>query len=459
MSRFRFGVLSAIADGFIVVIGVTLAFLIRFLGTIPQYNFSSFVALAPLAISGFIFAGWIYGLYDPEKVDTPWGVTRASFMATTLGTLLMAALAFFGGTSTISFARWTFVIAWVLIGLLFIGWRITFLRFGNIRWPQQNILILGASDMGANLASSLADRAKWGLNVVGFVRHESDGDTAGLERAATFAPILGEYQDITHIITASGANRLIVADPVDLRELIESVALSTGHARIALDIVPDMYEILLGKTDSIVGDIPLMRVMERNLPRYQRFIKRAFDVVVALLLLMVLSPLLLLVALAVKFSDGGSVLYRQKRVGRKQREFTIAKFRTMVPNAESLTGPVLASDEDPRITAVGRVLRRARIDELPQLLNILAGEMSFIGPRPERSFFVEQYLKDIPGYAERFRVLPGVTGLAQVNGGYATTPDLKLKYDLMYVYHQDVVMDLQIIIETLKVVLTGKGAR
>jgi lipopolysaccharide/colanic/teichoic acid biosynthesis glycosyltransferase len=131
----------------------------------------------------------------------------------------------------------------------------------------------------------------------------------------------------------------------------------------------------------------------------------------------------------------------------------------MVRDAEKLSGPVLAEENDPRITPVGGALRKLRIDELPQLFNILLGDMSFVGPRPERSFFVEQFVADIPGYRERFAVKPGVTGLAQVSGGYATTPERKLKYDLIYMYHQSLLMDVQIIGETLRVVLTGHGAR
>jgi len=131
----------------------------------------------------------------------------------------------------------------------------------------------------------------------------------------------------------------------------------------------------------------------------------------------------------------------------------------MIKNAEQHSGPVLATEDDPRITALGHKLRKFRIDELPQMLNILRGEMSFIGPRPERSAFVEKYLAEIPGYSERYRIKPGVTGLAQINGGYATTPERKLKYDLMYLYHQSFAFDIQITVETIKVVLVGKGAR
>jgi lipopolysaccharide/colanic/teichoic acid biosynthesis glycosyltransferase len=131
----------------------------------------------------------------------------------------------------------------------------------------------------------------------------------------------------------------------------------------------------------------------------------------------------------------------------------------MIKDAEKATGPVLAEEDDARITVVGRFLRKFRIDEFPQLINILRGEMSFVGPRPERPYFVEQYLNDVNGYRERFNVKPGITGLAQVSGGYATTPERKLKYDLIYIYHQTPAMDMQIVAETLRVVLTGRGAR
>jgi lipopolysaccharide/colanic/teichoic acid biosynthesis glycosyltransferase len=131
----------------------------------------------------------------------------------------------------------------------------------------------------------------------------------------------------------------------------------------------------------------------------------------------------------------------------------------MVANAESKTGPVMATMNDDRITPVGRFLRRSRLDEFPQLVNIIRGEMSFVGPRPERPFFVEKYVKEIPGYAERFKVKPGVTGLAQINGGYATNVRNKLKYDLIYIYHQTFALDFQIIFRTVKVLLTGRGAR
>jgi exopolysaccharide biosynthesis polyprenyl glycosylphosphotransferase len=188
-------------------------------------------------------------------------------------------------------------------------------------------------------------------------------------------------------------------------------------------------------------------------------VKRGVDIVFATLLLLVLSPVLLLTVLLILLTMGAPVIFKQERAGRDLKPFAVYKFRTMVRDAEHKSGPVLAEEDDPRVTPLGRILRRYRIDELPQLFNILKGEMSFVGPRPERPYFVDQFVETIPGYRERFRVQPGVTGLAQVMGGYATTPERKLKYDLIYMYHQSLAMDAQIVMETLRVVLTGRGAR
>ncbi|HZL03889.1 MAG TPA: exopolysaccharide biosynthesis polyprenyl glycosylphosphotransferase, partial [Coriobacteriia bacterium] len=211
--------------------------------------------------------------------------------------------------------------------------------------------------------------------------------------------------------------------------------------------------------DSTVSDIPLMELTRLESPGWFRLVKRALDIALALVLLVVLSPVLLLSALGILLTMGWPIVYTQDRTGRDRRPFNVIKFRTMVRNAEQLSGPVLAEEDDPRVTPVGRFLRRYRIDELPQVVNILKGDMSFVGPRPERPFFVEQHIAQIPGYRERFKVKPGVTGLAQVSGSYATTAERKLKYDLIYMYHQSLLMDVQILVETVRVVLTGRGAR
>lgn len=463
MSRFRFTVLSLFLDAVFVNACIVLAFLVRFGGSLPTYNFTAYLSIAPYVTMAYLAAGWVYGLYEPERIDTPWGVSRAVFTSVTLGTLLVAAIAFFGGTTTASFARWTILISYLFNIVALIGWRLAFLRFGSIKWPAQRTIILGSDATAFDLARSLRERTKWGWNLIGLVS-VAGTDSAAAETAARAAAdtraeplFIGDHTQLGDIIVKHKVNRLIVAQPVDLRELIESIVL-TDELEITIDVVPELYEIFIGQTDSILGDIPLMRVVSASKPRYQRWTKRVIDLVGVIVLLVLSSPLWLFAALIIAATDGRPIFFRQTRVGKNMRNFEVYKFRTMCKDAEKLSGPVLATEDDPRITRAGRILRRYRIDELPQILNILQGDMSFIGPRPERPEFVAEFVKEIPGYAERFRLQPGATGLAQVNGGYATTPERKLKYDLMYLYHQSLSMDLQVIVETLKVVLTGKGA-
>ncbi len=457
MSRSRFVLLSVVLDAVFINIGVVLAFLVRFGGALPQFNFSAYVAIAPFATLLYLAACWVYGLYDPERSDSGWTVVRSTFAAVTLGTIMTAAAAFFGGERTASFARLTIIIGWAFDIALLIGWRLLFLRFGRIRWPEQCVLVVGLGPTAVELAEELTRRSRWGWRVAGLLDPRVDADCTGAGDIAGF-PVLGCASDAASVAREVAADRIIVVSPIALRELVESLVLA-DELNVRVDVVPELYEIFIGSVDALVGDIPLMRITSSQVPRYYAAAKRAIDVLGAMLLLVLVSPFLLIAALGIVFTDGFPVIFKQERTGKDLKPFNVYKLRTMVKDAEKLSGPVLAEEDDPRITRVGRILRNYRIDELPQLANILLGNMSFVGPRPERPFFVRQYLDEIPGYRERFGIKPGVTGLAQVSGGYATTPERKLKYDLIYLFHQNLAMDAQIVAETLRVVLTGRGAR
>jgi exopolysaccharide biosynthesis polyprenyl glycosylphosphotransferase len=181
--------------------------------------------------------------------------------------------------------------------------------------------------------------------------------------------------------------------------------------------------------------------------------KRVFEVLISLVIIVLLSPLLLILFLIIPLSSKGSALYKQERVGRDGLIFSIYKFRSMIEHAEKESGPVLSSDKDPRVTWIGKFLRRSRIDELPQLWNVIKGEMSLVGPRPERPCFVEHYEKTIPNYPIRHFVRPGLTGLAQVKGSYSTPTEIKLSYDLQYIYSYSFFLDMKILFFTVKVIL------
>jgi exopolysaccharide biosynthesis polyprenyl glycosylphosphotransferase len=222
-------------------------------------------------------------------------------------------------------------------------------------------------------------------------------------------------------------------------------------------VVPSPYEILIGRRERLrLHDIPLIE-LRQPVTGGAGIVKRAFDVALAAVLLLPALPLLLVAAALVWVTSPGPVLYRQVRVGKDGRPFTMLKLRTMEAEAERTTGPVLAAANDPRITPLGRVLRATRLDELPQLWNVLRGDMSFVGPRPERPEFVTRFAREIDGYTERFTVRPGVTGYAQVGGEYHTSAATKLKYDLAYIYNRTLWLDLRILSETVKVMLTRRG--
>lgn len=467
MRRGPFIAMSVVLDALLVNVAIVASFFIRFGGTLPEFNFEPYLILAPFITVIYLGCGYVYGLYEPERTEHTWAIVRAVMSSVTLGVALTTALLFFAGPGFFSFSRLVIIISWVLQGLVLTAWRLIFLSVSSITWPEQRIVIIGTDELAVELASEFDARKRWGYRVIGLVATEQDAKSGGDERASQGRssmrsvggfPVLGCVDDIARIVHSEGVHRVVVVSPVTLRDLIERLTLA-DEMDVRVDVVPELYEIFIGTIDSLVADIPLMEITRTGVPPWSIVIKRVVDIVGALVLIVLLSPVFLLTSLAILLSMGWPILYSQERVGKDLHTFNLHKFRTMVREAERDTGPVLAAHDDSRITPLGRVLRTYRIDELPQLIDILLGKMSFVGPRPERPFFVERHLREIPGYRERFKIAPGVTGLAQVSGGYATTAERKLKYDLIYIYHQNLLMDLQIIIETLRVVLTGRGAR
>ncbi len=223
-------------------------------------------------------------------------------------------------------------------------------------------------------------------------------------------------------------------------------------------VTPKISDIILnGSTPVHLFDTPLLLTEGNPLEYEERVIKRAWDIFFSLLLMLVISPILLITALAIKLSDGGPVFYRQIRCTKNGREFEILKFRSMVVDAEKTGKAVLATENDPRITSVGRVIRKLRIDELPQLINVLKGDMSFVGPRPERPEFIQKYMEEMPEFSYRMKIRAGITGYAQLYGKYNTTPYDKLKLDLYYIEQFSIGLDIKLMILTVKILFTKES--
>ena len=228
--------------------------------------------------------------------------------------------------------------------------------------------------------------------------------------------------------------------------------------RVRTYVSPKLTDIMLrGARNITLFDTPLLLVKGTGLTPAERVTKRAMDILISAIVLLILSPLMLLIAAAIKLEDGGPVFFRQKRLTRNGREFDILKFRSMVVDAEKYAGAVLATDNDPRITRVGRIIRPFRLDELPQLINILKGDMSIVGPRPERKVIADEYCKDIPEFAYRLKVRGGLTGYAQIYGKYNTSAYDKLRLDLMYIENYSLLLDIKLMILTIRILFSKES--
>lgn len=453
IEKWAWVILSLGMDALVFNFGIVLAFLVRFVGALPAINFQAYANQALIFTLIQVGCFFLYDLYNVQRPSTGFKIFESVIKAVTMASILDVTATFFSRYFT--FPRPVFLLAWLLNIILLSGWRLLGTRLLKIKWPQRNILLVGCTDQGRELHRNLTAMKSWGYNVVGFV----DKDPECRSDEFDGAKFLGGVKDIEKIVENGKVDQIIITSPVGHREIVEELA-RANESQVRVDVIPDLYEIFIGDIDlNLLGDIPLIELTKEPAPQWIKISKRASDIFISATVMLVTLPILLIAMVLIKLSSSGPVLYFQERVGRGGKIFRLYKLRTMVHNAELDTGPVFASEDDPRITPLGRFLRMARVDEIPQLFNVIKGDMSFIGPRPERPHFVKNFVSQMPEYAERFQIKPGITGLAQVSGEYATTARNKLKYDLMYIYHQSLLLDLKIFAKTIKVILTSRGAR
>ena len=384
--------------------------------------------------------------------------------------LFVRAVQSLGGTSLVLAAlyfwfpdlivgRGVFMIAAVLIISVLFGWRILFEWTSRRVGPRERLLLVGTSEASVSLARELFHRVELGVEIVGFI----DPDPARVGAPILNPGVIGAIEDIPAIVRARGVDRVVVSLSEARGRLPMDKLLEMKLDGVTFDHLASVYEQYTGKI-AIDNLRPSWLIFSAGFKksRLQNGLKRLLDVACAGAALFVTAPVLLLVAFAVKLSSRGPVLYRQARVGLHGRVFMVYKFRSMRQDAEKDTGAVWASKGDSRVTAVGRFLRRTRLDELPQLWNVLRGEMSLVGPRPERPEFVSSLQREIPFYGQRHTVRPGLTGWAQVRYTYgATVEDAleKLQYDLFYIKNMSLALDLFIMSMTVKTVVMGRGAQ
>jgi len=306
-----------------------------------------------------------------------------------------------------------------------------------MRMVKKNIMIVGEKDAADKIAKKLITSSRGWFEIKYIISPEK------------YDEIIKHFDEIDAVYICND-----VKEDIKTRLFYDSMKFKKH-----LFVVPNFRDILMVKSQFVqFDDVPVVSINSLSLTEEDKFIKRVFDVVFSIIGVVITLPLMAIIALIIKLTSPGPVIYKQTRITENGKKFKVYKFRTMYNDAEKMTGPVLATDNDPRITKAGKILRATRLDELPQLFNVLKGDMSFVGPRPERPYFVEQFEKQYPSYKYRHNVKAGITGLAQVFGKYSTDADDKLRLDLIYIKNYSFWLDLKIILLTLKTVLTKEAS-
>ena len=355
--------------------------------------------------------------------------------------------------------RGVFLIAAVLVLTMAVAWRVIFEWLSGRLGPRERLLLVGTGQAAVDLARELFSRRhELGVEIVGFI----DPDPKKIGTSLLNPGIIGAIEDIPEIVRLRSVDRVVVSLADARGTLPVDRLLDMKLGGVSFDHLASVYEEYTGKI-AVENLRPSWFIFSDGF-RKTRFLaasKRLLDIVCATVLLLVTLPLMLIVVLAVRWTSNGPALYHQRRVGLNGRIFTVHKFRSMNVDAEAATGAVWASKQgDPRVTPIGGLLRRTRVDELPQLWNVLKGDMSFVGPRPERPEFVAGLTEKIRFYGQRHVVRPGLTGWAQVCYTYGATDEdalQKLQYDLYYIKNLSIALDIYIIIETIKTVVLRKG--
>lgn len=452
--RQLFEYLFMVADLAVVSVAWILAYCLRFMTDLVPADKGVPEFEPYLSMTVFIWLIWAFvfrrmGLYRPMR-----GVRRARELwvlvnANALAILLLIAITYLFREKSVQFSRLVFVYFWALATVFTIGQR-TILRFvlRELRRKGYNLrymLIVGAGRVAGDLASRVRLHQELGIQLLGCLSKAGDE-----KRGPGGIPVVGRYEDVGQFIGRTDLDQIVVALPLEDHQRLPEIMAQLKDSIVDIKIVPDLYQFasLGGAIEEFEG-LPVISLQECPLDGINLFTKRAVDLALGVALLVVFSPLMVFIAALVKLSSRGPVFFKQERVSFDGTRFSIVKFRTMYVNAES-QGPGWTTPGDNRVTPLGRFLRSTSLDELPQLLNVLRGDMSIVGPRPERPVFIQEFRRRIPRYMLRHKVPAGITGWAQVHGWRGDTSiDKRIEYDLYYIENWSLLLDLKILWLTL----------
>ena len=463
-------VLLVLVDMMLVPVGLWISIQLR--STIPLGRggaLSPGATEIPIQVYGLAMLCWGVGLissgaYDPQLSRRWYGEVSRVLWGSLLATALMAGVLYFTFRELSRLQFGYYYAVTVALALSYRGvFRVYYRAIGKSRpGGRSRVLILGAGELGEHLATTMVGHSRWGFEAVGFL----DDDPSMLSQRILSLPVRGSLDDLRKVVEAKSVDEVWIALPARAHERLEQVVADAERLPVRIKVVPNYFSLALvrAKTEILDG-IPLIGLRDPLIEGVPRFIKRGFDLVIASLLLLPGLPVMGLIALLIRIDSSGPALLRQERVGENGRIFRMLKFRSMetdpAPNQMAAAQPSAGDSEshkrrdDPRVTKVGHVLRRFSLDELPQLFNVLKGDMSLVGPRPEIPWLVDRYES---WQRKRFAVPQGITGWWQINGRSDKPMHLNTEDDLYYVYNYSLWLDLAILVRTPLAVVRGKGA-
>jgi exopolysaccharide biosynthesis polyprenyl glycosylphosphotransferase len=446
-------------DGLMAGLAFALAYFLRlqseYMDIAPFSDYGGMLISHALMI---IVVFFFYRLYHRQRATSHIDEFYVIFGAASVGTVMSIAFISLAFKNEVDYPRLMMVYTWFLtIMLVWVG-RIIHSR---LQWTLQSkgynearVLIVGTGEVGRIILQKIRQSAGLGYNVIGFVEdHEPPANVMGVA-------VLGQTVDLPRLIEAHGIQEVIIAMPDASHKDLLAIIARCEREQVVIRVFPDVFQIMASEvTIGDLGGLPLLTLRDTALRGWRLALKRTTDIIGSAIALVLLSPIMMLVAVIIKLDSSGPVFYAQERMGLDANPFEMLKFRSMRADAETETGPVWATPDDPRRTRFGAFLRRFSIDELPQFINVLIGDMSLVGPRPERPMFVDHFKKSIPRYMDRHKEKAGITGWAQVNGLRGDTSIIeRTKYDLWYCENWSLLLDFKILLRTALKVFSDRGA-
>ncbi|MCX7878340.1 MAG: undecaprenyl-phosphate glucose phosphotransferase [Ignavibacteria bacterium] len=466
-AEFLIPLLNVLSDVSAIFLSFLIAYWIRFYfepflnyfpfqGEVPPL--SGYIKLALMVIPVWILIFQSRKMYRLRRVVFIFDEFFLITKLVTFGIVFSFGLIFF--YRVFPYSRLVFVLIWGISIILITAGRYLVLKFEKTLYNRnkglKDAIIAGNNQTAADIYDRLSEHKYAGFNIIGYVTDNEKGNSYLEGRRH-----LGSFSEMSEIVKRYNVETVLVSLPSSEHDKLYDLMKSCEGENVEFLMVPDFLDVI---TSSVrvqeIDGIPFLKIKSIPMNIWNRILKRTFDFIFSLMILIILSPLLITIAILVKITSRGPVFYKQERVSMTGRKFNMIKFRSMVQDAEKHTGAVYVRKEDPRYTPIGKFLRKYSLDELPQFINVLKGDMSIVGPRPEREYFINLFRDQIPKYLERHRIKCGITGWAQVNGlrGSETSIEKRIEYDIYYIEHWSIIFDLKIIIKTIKEMFFSKTA-